>query len=434
MAKKTTSTAKEQSAVIEFQPGQMVIFKGYDESVPADERILTEGESYKFVEYDEVDGVRLAFVQAPNPDFDEKKKEHAENNPRMIEVDAMPEELELAADDGAAAEAEPAAEAPAKPAGKGRAKATPAAEAAAEAPAKPAGKGKAAAKTEAPAKPATKTAKAPAKKAAPAAEAEGEDGETPIELEGEDEAVLQILADNPTADDLIAAAQGLEADVAVSEYRLGGILFHLRNSKQYLEVEGGEAYAENGGWGKFVMDFFNLQYRKAMHLIEIYVNYTQAGIENPAEHVAKVGWSKAAMIATYLNHPDFVEGKTAEQIEKHVNNLLEAAENNTSEDLRAVIKETVSVGGSKTTTEGAQKVTRVTYKMRFTEEDAATVENTLKLAQERLGQNSIEDTVLMILGDWAANNLGGDNAAEQATNKAAAPKGATRRARATAAA
>jgi len=445
MAKKQTPAAPEQTAV-ELKQGDLVEFLGYPDDVPEDDRILVKGEHYEFIEFADQDGTEVAFLRAPNPEFDPKKKENAESNPKFFEVDALPDEIAavvLDETDGAAVTEAPAAEAKAaeaKPA-RGRAAAktatetAPAAEAAAPAKGKgkaAAGKGKAA-EAAAPAK-GKEAPKAKGKAAAKEQpEEQEEDQDAPIELEGEDETVLQMIEENQNIDDLIAAAQGLESDAASIEYRLGGVLFHLRNGKRYLEVEGGEANKENGGWALFVMEHFNLQYRKAMNLIEIYVHFTQSGLPNPAEEVAKMGWTKASKIAKFLTHPDFVEGKTAAQIAKHQKSLLAAANENSSDDLSKVLEETLSIGGGSDNAQPSETRKRVTWKMRFYEEDATLVNTVLAQAQERLALPSIEDTLLMILGDYAAQQDNGsiESSKEAAAEPTAAP-GNRRRAKATA--
>lgn len=315
-----------------------------------------------------------------------------------------------------------------KPAAKGAAKAK---EAEAEAPAKGAAKGKAAAKAkeeEAPAKTPAKgkaadkaAAKAPAKAKAPADEGEeGEDPDAVPDLDGEDEEVLALVdGDNV---DLVAVAQDLESQVASNEYRLGGVLYHIKKNKLHLKTDKkgkllDPEYAETGGFKKFLMDHFNLDYRKATYLIDIYINFTLAGIENPAEVVGNIGWTKASKISKLVAEED-----------ADVKGLLEAAETNSVADLSEIIKEQFTSGGEGGTpgTPGEKK-TRLTLKFRYFEEEANSFEDALKELSEQFGVKP-EEALLQIVLDAHAREVAGGGAEEEeeeapATTKASAGKG-----------
>ena len=394
MAKAQTKKAAP-AAADEIVVGSQVKFLGYDESVPEEERILEAEQVYEVVGLPEVvkdeesgEDVETGFVvKAPNPDFNPKKKVHPDTNPEFLETEVLEDEIELVPGEPAAA-AEPAAEAEAEAAKPAR------------------GKGKAGVKeqTAAADTKATKTAAKKTAKAAPKEEADGEEAandELP-DLENEDESVLALIAES---DDLIATAQELEANVATTEFQLGGILFHIKKAKSYLEVEGGEAYDEAGGFQKFLLDFFNVDYRKAMYLIDIYTCFTLAGIENPSQVVAEIGWTKASKIAKHL------VGENAD-----VEGLIALAQENTVADLSEAIKEQVEVGSSKNP---GEKKTRLTLKFRYFEEEAAIVEDTLNAAKEQLGLKDTTEALLHILQEWAITN--GGEAAETGKEEQAAP-------------
>jgi len=395
MAKAPSKSAKK-AATPEIDVGSEVKFLGYGPDVPEDEQFLEAGETYvvsalpEIVKDDDNNDVQTGYaVQVANPDFNPKKKPNDNTNPEFLEVEVMPEEIELIP-------AEPEVkEAPAK-AGKGKGKAA----AAAEAPAK--GKGKGAAKKAAPAK-------------KDAAEKEAED-DMP-DLEGEDESVLALVEES---DDLIATAQELEANVATTEYQLGGVLYHIKKSKEHLKVDGGEVYGEPGGFKKFLMDYFNLDYRKAMYLIEIYTCFTIAGIEAPSQIVAEIGWTKASKIAKHL------VGENAD-----VEGLIELARENTVQDLSTSITEQVEVGGSRT---AGEKVKRVSLNFRLFEEQAGIVDDALKAAVEQLGLKDINEALVHIVQEWVVLNGGeaaqqGEKPAGKAAKKAAPGKPAAKAAK-----
>jgi hypothetical protein len=279
--------------------------------------------------------------------------------------------------------------APAK--GKGKAATKPAATAAAT---KPAAKGKA-------------TTTAPATKAkgkpttAPAAPAVDEE-EFP-ELENEDESVVQLVADSQ---DLVATAQELESENAANEFRLGGVLYHLKKEGSWKTAEKGR-YAENGGWSLFVQDHFNVEYRKAQYLIEIYVELTLAGIANPSEVVGNIGWTKASKIAKHMNNPDLDPAA-----------LIEAAENNSVADLSKALVEDFHIGGS--AGDKGEKKTRITLKYRYVEEDARIMEQALQVAKDTFGGTE-EDALFQIVSEWLVANNVETTAKAQEAEKATAP-------------
>jgi hypothetical protein len=347
------------------EKGGSLKFLGYAADVPEAEQVLVAEQEYEIVDVTETGNPVVRFE---NPDFDAKKKETPDKNPKFLEVDCFEGEFEVTA---AAPEAAPEVAAPAV----------------------------AAAGKKAPAKAA---AKAPAA-AAPAAEEEVVDPDDMPDLDNEDANVLELVSGS---NDLIATAQELESQVSSTEYQLGGVLFHIRKDKLHrnLADENGkviEVYSEKGGFEKFLDDYFQLGYRKAMNLIEIYVNFTLAGIEDPASKVASIGWTKASKIAKHLVQ----EGANPEE-------LVQLAEENTVTDLVTTLKEQVTVGG--TAGEGGQKVKRITFRFRYVEEEGNAIVTTLEKAKEQLGLKSTEEALAHIVTEWATANGG-----EQATGKAA---------------
>lgn len=220
----------------------------------------------------------------------------------------------------------------------------------------------------------------------------------------EDAGVLAMIEGDV---DLISVAQGLESEVASNEYRLGGILYHIKKNKLHLAVDKKgkliePEYGEPGGFKKFLMDNFNLDYRKATYLIDIYVNFTLAGIENAAEVVGNIGWTKASKIAKPLG----LEGAD-------VDGLLDAAEKNTVADLSTIVKEQFTVGGTPGTpgTPGTT-VSRTTLKFRYVEEEAAVLEDALKAIADQFGL-SPEAALYQVVTDAHATMLAGGEEQEE---------------------
>lgn len=369
-------------AVPEVIVGSNVRFLGYDATTPEEERILEEGAIYPVVEVSDEGYV----LKCNNPDFDAKKKVNATSNPETIEADVFPEEVELAGDDEmeeAAQAGEEVAEAEeAKPA-KAAAKTSRVVEKVAPAPV--------ATKVKAGKKPVEKVVPAVKEKAVkaakvPAVKEEDTSDELP-DLENEDEGVLALVEGS---EDLVVTAQELEADIGTAEYQIGGILYHIKKSGSFKSLK--PEYADNKGFALFLSENLNIEYRKAMYLIKIYIKFTQAGIENPAERVATIGWTKASKIADLMTE----DGQEPEE-------LLELAESSTVAELSdAISAQNVNVGEAKGT-----PVKRVTMKFRYFEEEGTVLTNIIKDVQISQALKSEEEALAFILNDWASANLGG---------------------------
>lgn len=467
--KAAAQTPAPAAAELEIVQGSWVTFLGYPKGTKKEEMILEKGASYEVVELpgeEEVDGQKQEtgfILRIPNPDFDSKKKE-SEANPKFLETEVFAEEIELSAEEGEGGEGgegdaeeepltyeeladytlpeliefakdngvkltaaqkktvdaalavvaahfeltpaeeeeeEPEAP-PAKPetaAAKKKREAQEAKDAAKAAP-----KGKAAAAKPAAAKPAKG-------KAAPKEEEEEVDPDFVPELEGEDEAVLALIEG---ADDLVAVAQDLESSVAVSEYQLGGVLYHIKKEKAHLATDKkgkllDPEYGEAGGFKKFLMDNFNVEYRKAAYLINIYINFTQAGIENPSEVVGRIGWTKASKISDYL----IVD-------EADTDALVEVAEKNTVADLSLILKEQFTPGGEGSGENGSGKVTRITLRFRYLEEQANVFEDCLKDLSEQYGIKP-EEALYQLVVDAHAKDVSGAGGHNQDEEEEEAP-------------
>jgi len=372
-AKPAAKKAAAKPATPEIVVGSVVRFLGYDESVPDDQRILEDGVELSVHDIaDDGEGNTLLVVRIPNPDFNSKKKEDATSNPREIETELFLSEVELVEAEQAAEQAEeqaPVEEAP---------KAT---------------RGKKAAKTP-----------EPVQEAQPEEQTE-EDGLP--DLDTEDAEVAALVNES---DDLVALAQQLEGDIGSTEYKLGGILYHIKKAGAYKEMDDG-AYAEKGGFALFLGAYMNIEYRKAMYLIDIYVYFNQAGIENASETVARLGWTKASKIAKLM----MVEGNNPVE-------LIELAESSTVKELsEAISTQNVAVGGTK-----GELKKRTTLKFSYFEDEAEGVTEALKIAQEQHGLQKPEDALLLIVNEWLAAAGGGEAATQEQAPAQSAPVGKAR--------
>lgn len=388
-----------------FKVEDQVTFKGYAEDVPEEEQLLVEGETYTVAEVN--DKEKSLAVSIDNPDFNAKKKE-SDSNPKTILVDVFFDEVDLADEDGEDEDEDEAAEEAPKAKAKTKAAAKPAPakskakdedeaededgdgdgddeDAAEEAP-----KAKTKAKA-APAKAAAKTKEkaAPAKgkaKADPKAKAKGkakdekeEEADAFPALETEDEEILALI----DGADVLELAEELVEDSAALDYKLGGVLYHVRLSKAYQDLD--PAYKENGGFGLYVKDKLNIEYRKAMYLIDIYYKFNLFGID--ASKVQELGWTKCSKIAAVMTDDNAEE-------------LVELAEKSSVSELNDTIKESYKeVGGTK-----GEKRRKVAFKFRLWEDQASAVEETIKATAESMGFKDLSDAFEHIVMEWAAEH------------------------------
>lgn len=371
--------------------GDMVEFLGYSEEVDPDEDVLVVGEHYKVLKVDAK--TKAVLIQVDNPEFDEDADE-SDDNPRYLEVDAFANEVQdvatkakPAAKTAAKAKAPARAKAPEveeeaeeeaeaeeeKPVAKAKAKAKPAAKAKEEA--KPATKAKPAAKAAAKTKPAAKAKAKPAP--VEATEAEEDDYEA---LDNEDNDIVELVEGT---EDILALAEELVEEGAALDYKLGGVLFHIRSGKAYRTLD--ERYAEKGGFALYVKEHLNMEYRKAMYLVDIYYKFNLFGISG--DKVAEIGWTKASKIARVMN-------------ETNAEELVELAETASVSELSDSIKESyVEEGGT-----AGEKKRKITFKFRLWEDQAKAVEEVLMGAAEAMGFKDVADAFEHIVMEWAAEH------------------------------
>jgi len=360
---------------MKIKVGDKIVFKGYSEPPEEGQTLLEEGEEYTVHEVNSDDN--SVMVRIDNPDFNPKKKV-SDTNPETMELEVFEEEFTLPAAKGKpAAKATPA---------KGRKPVAEVEEDEAEADEEEAPAPKKAAKA-APKKTAAKAAKKVAAKPAKKAKAETEEAEAEsadpyadLSEDDEDQEIVELVN---ASDDVLALAKEVSEEASAIEYKLGGVLFHVRKSGAYTELD--KRYSEKGGFGLYVLEQLNVEYRKAMYLIDIYYKWNKFGLD--AEKVAQIGWAKAAKIAAVMTEDTAAE-------------LLELAENNTVADLVENIKTSYKeVGGTK----GEKKVLK-TFKFRLFEDQAAAVEEVLQAVASAMEFKNLDQAFEHIVMEWAAEH------------------------------
>ena len=416
--------------------GQNVVFMGWSdpEDAPENGNLLEKGEVYEIIkvnpETSEIEAT--AEIGAPNPNFDSSRK-NSKANPEKLTFMVFGNEISLDGVD--VAPKQTTENEPVRTGGKGTPKKTapkktvsekkaPAKKAATSktttTPSKTATKKAAASKTTssektAPSKKKTITKKKAAKptsksKAAQSATkktgtkstqkgpaTKGKKGTSSLTSrkdveESYDEDKILILSDEEEdqdvlalvneAADIIALAQDEIEDASLTEFRLGGVLYHVKKSKAYKEHDNGK-YAGKGGWAAFVSDVLGMEYRKAMYLIDIYTKFSKYGI--PATEAARMGWTKAAVIAAPM------DADNAED-------LVRYAEEQTVTDLKETVKE-IRTSGSR------QVVKKTTFKFRLAEDSGVAVRELLEQAKISLGEHNDDTVFEHIITEWASEHL-----------------------------
>lgn len=199
----------------------------------------------------------------------------------------------------------------------------------------------------------------------------------------EDEEDAEIVSLVAEAEDLCELAHDMSEESASLDYRLGGVLYHVRLSGAYKELN--EDYSAKGGFMAYVEEELPVGYRKAMYLIDIYAKWNKFNL--PMEKVQEIGWTKAQEIARVMD---------AENAE----DLVALAEQNTVQDLKESIKESYTGGQT-----ARESVKRITFKFRLTEDAAANVRDFFEQGKESLGLERDEEVFEQIVTQWATDHL-----------------------------
>jgi hypothetical protein len=369
--------------------GDVVAFLGFSDSPPKHGELLEEGAEYEIAGVneatDETEGSYRLKVE--NPDYDPGRRK-SKDNPEFIEIDVFGDEIELAETQPAKAKAKAKAEeeeevtAPKK---RGRPKKVKE-ETVEEVAPKKRGRPKKVKEEVAEEQEAAPKKRGRPKKLRdeqPATEHVDPDLRDMIIL-SPDEEDAEIVALINESDDICALAEEASEESAATDYRLGGILYHVRLSGAYKDLD--EKYAAKGGFGVYVEERLSVGYRKSMYLIDIYAKWNKYGL--PSEKVQEIGWTKAQEIARVMNADNAEE-------------LVELAEGNTVTDLKETIKESYVRKGEDT----REVVKRVTFKFRLVENAAVAVREYFEMAKAHLGYDKDEDVFEAIVTEWAQEHL-----------------------------
>lgn len=180
--------------------------------------------------------------------------------------------------------------------------------------------------------------------------------------------------------DMLETAKSLVTQAEQSFFLLGGVLAEIHRTKAYVEA----GFDAEGGWEEFLNAEMGIEYRKAMYLVDIYKTFSKLEIDEA--RLAKIGWTKAKLLARQLR------GANADEIE----DLLDAAEEMTRDDLEQHIKETTVGGKAK-----GDKVKKVVYKMVAFADEADYIGGAIQRAQEMVEGGDVNEAMKHIFREWA---------------------------------
>lgn len=226
-----------------------------------------------------------------------------------------------------------------------------------------------------------KATKAPKEKEPKEEEDEDLKGLIILTEEEEDKEILELIEDA----DITELAEDLAQESASAEYKLGGVLYHVRIGKAFREIHKGK-YNVKGGFQQYVEQELRLGYRKAMYLIDIYTKFNKFGLD--PDTVAEIGWSKAMSISSVMD-------------EKNAEELVELAKEQSAADLKETIKESFSKKGE----DNREVVRKTTFKFKLVESQGAIVADLLQQAAQQLGSKKLDDAFEHIITEWAAEHL-----------------------------
>ncbi len=393
-AKKKVAKKKATAKAARFTEGQSVTFTGFtaenEDEYPDNFELLEEGEVYEVAQVSTSDDNETAFLlRVDNPDFDDSKRQ-SKANPSHILVDVFDDEIEDAPeeeeDEGEEEELEEDEAEDEEEDEEDEEEEDEEDEEEEEAP-KPRGKKKAASKKKVSKKKGKK--KATKKKLATRADDEEQEEVDPdlkdMIILTEDEEDEEILALVNASDNVVELAQEYCEEAMATDYKLGGILYHVKVSKAYKTVNKG-AYSGKGGWADFVSNELNLEYRKAQYLVDIYAKFNKYGIGG--EKVAELGWTKSAQVSRVM---------TADNAEE----LIALADESSVEDLKDTVRESYTTKGAV----NGERVRRITLKYRLAEEQGQIIAEYMAAASESLGYENPAETFQHIITEWAEEHL-----------------------------
>lgn len=218
-----------------------------------------------------------------------------------------------------------------------------------------------------------------------------------LEESEEDADVMAMVGEVETDEGLVELAKDQADEANLADYRLGGILYHIRVSGLHKKIDEGIYDIKRKGWEKFIQDKIGIEYRKAHYLIDIYTKFNKYGISGDV--VAEIGWTKASKISAVMT------GKNATK-------LVRIAQTSTVEELKEAIRQ--YKGDSE-----KNVVPKTTMKYRVDEDAGEALEEIFEQAEEYFDNDDHNVIFERIVVEWAQDHLS-VSGVKKATSKQAA--------------
>ena len=358
--------------------GSIVTFKGYAD-LQGQEPILTAGERVVVHEIKD-DGSIVVHTEGAEPKGETIFPEEID------QIISQPEAVTVTADEAPAE----ATKAKAKGGKKGKAKT--------EVQAAPAETPVVAAATEAPAAEATTKGKKgkkitvvePAPEPVSEAVVETQDASAPAEVQDSD-AVRELLEHQ----DALEAARTLRNRAEESFFSLGGVLNHIQATGAHKAA----GFDGKRGFADYVKTELDIDYRKAMYLIDIYKTFRALGIDET--QFAGVGWSKAKEL-TGIATPE------------NIQEVLSKARELSKDALISWVRDEFVTEGTEGSGSGGTRVRRIRLNFALFEDQAETVNRAIEAGKAKVGNDDLAQALEYICAEWLQTAEGVDVPLEDA--------------------
>jgi len=188
------------------------------------------------------------------------------------------------------------------------------------------------------------------------------------------------------SDDMLDAAKNLAVQAEKTYFNLGGVLAEIYRTKAYGEA----GYLGEGAWDDYLQKELNLEYRKAMYLIEIYKAFSKLDVDE--DRLADIGWTKIRMLAPYI------KGLSQEEVDELLGEVATMSRDEISEHIKSSL-----VSSSK----GGDKIKKIKFSgfSAFADEGEY-IGAAIERAQELVENADYQSAIKYIIRDWAVTTDG----------------------------
>lgn len=180
--------------------------------------------------------------------------------------------------------------------------------------------------------------------------------------------------------DVVELAVTISNGIGASYYDLGEVLFYIKNSGIYQQVDGGIYTENNASWKRFCEDKLSVGYRTAQYWINIYEYFRAYFVDK--ETLAELGWAKAKAIVDSTDD------------QKELNAIIEFAKAHTVAEVEAFVANKKAKGLIDTLN------TYRPFKFVLPAYQAEVVESAIALGKEVFGTDKDDEVLASILLDW----------------------------------